>query len=81
MIMTVIDDHGSSTRKDLSSHVSAHGGGACCCEYGTREFLEVLWSVVGTTMEELAQRLQQLETRVGQQRAVIEHQQGQLMQQ
>ena len=32
-------------------------------------------------MEELAQRLQQLETRVGQQRAVIEHQQDQLMRQ
>ena len=32
-------------------------------------------------MEELAQRLQQLETQVGQQRAVIEHQQGQLMRQ
>ena len=30
-------------------------------------------------MEELAQRLQQLETQVGQQRAVIEHQQEQLM--
>ena len=30
-------------------------------------------------MEELAQRLQQLETQVGQQRAVIEHQQDQLM--
>ena len=34
--------------------------------------------VVETTMEELAQRLQQLETQVGQQRAVIEHQQDQL---
>ena len=32
-------------------------------------------------MEELAQRLQQLETQVGQQRAVVEHQQGQLMHQ
>ena len=32
-------------------------------------------------MEELAQRLQQLETHVGQQRAVIEHQQEQLMRQ
>ena len=32
-------------------------------------------------MEELAQRLQQLETLVGQQRAVIEHQQEQLMRQ
>ena len=32
-------------------------------------------------MEELAQRLQQLETQVGQQRAVIEHQQEQLMRQ
>ena len=32
-------------------------------------------------MEELAQRLQQLETQVGQQRAVIEHQQDQLMRQ
>ena len=30
-------------------------------------------------MEELAQRLQQLETQVGQQRAVIEHQQEQVM--
>ena len=28
MIMIVIDDHGSSARKDLSSHVSAHGCGA-----------------------------------------------------
>ena len=32
-------------------------------------------------MEELVQRLQQLETQVGQQRAVIEHQQEQLMRQ
>ena len=32
-------------------------------------------------MEELAQRLQQLETQVGQQRAVIEHQQEKLMRQ
>ena len=32
-------------------------------------------------MEELAERLQQLETQVGQQRAVIEHQQDQLMRQ
>ena len=32
-------------------------------------------------MKELAQRLQQLETQVGQQRAVIEHQQDQLMRQ
>ena len=32
-------------------------------------------------MEEIAQRLQQLETQVGQQRAVIEHQQEQLMHQ
>ena len=32
-------------------------------------------------MEELARRLQQLETQVGQQRAVIEHQQEQLMRQ
>ena len=63
------------------SLTSAHGSGACCCDYGTREFLEVLWSVVGTTVEELAQRLQQLETQVGQQRAVIEHQQDQLMHQ
>ena len=55
--------------------------GACCCDYGTREFLEVLWSVVGTTVEVLAKRLQQLETQVGQQRAVIEHQQAQLMHQ
>ena len=38
-------------------------------------------SVVGTTMEELAQRLQQVKTQVGQQRAVIEHQQDQLMHQ
>ena len=37
--------------------------------------------LVGTTMEELAQRLQQLETQVGKQRAVIEHQQDQLMHQ
>ena len=39
----------------------------------------MLWSVAATRMEELAQRLQQLETQVGQQRAVIEHQQEQLM--
>ena len=32
-------------------------------------------------MEELAQRLQQLETQVGQQRAVVENQQDQLMRQ
>ena len=32
-------------------------------------------------MEELAQRLQQLEEQLGQQRAVIEHQQDQLMHQ
>ena len=32
-------------------------------------------------MEELAQRLQQLETQVGQKRAVIEHQQEHLMRQ
>ena len=47
------------------SHSFAHGGGA----------------VAETTVEELAQRLQQLETQVGQQRAVIEHQQDQLMHQ
>ena len=41
----------------------------------------MLWSVAGIRMEELAQRLQQLETQVGQQRAVIEHQQHQLMHQ
>ena len=41
----------------------------------------MLWSVAGTRMEELAQRLQQLEAQVGQQRAVIEHQQDQLMRQ
>ena len=41
----------------------------------------MLWYVAGTWMEELAQRLQQLETQVGQQRAVIEHQQDQLMRQ
>ena len=40
-----------------------------------------LWSVAGIWMEELAQRLRQLETQVGHQRAVIEHQQGQLMRQ
>ena len=57
------------------SLTSAHGSGASCCDNGTREFLEVLWSVVGSTMEELAQMLQQLETQVGQQ------QQDQLMHQ
>ena len=35
----------------------------------------------GNLMEELTQRLQQRETQVGQQRAVIEHQQEQLMRQ
>ena len=39
--------------------------------------LECRWSL----MDELAQRLQQLETQVGQQRAVIKHQQEQLMRQ
>ena len=42
MIMTVIYDHGSSARKDLSSHASAHGSGACYCDYGTSEFLDVI---------------------------------------
>ena len=41
----------------------------------------VLWSVAGIWMEELAQRLRQLETQVGHQRAVIELQQDQLMRQ
>ena len=41
----------------------------------------MLWNVAGIWMEELAQRLQQLETQAGQQRAVIEHQQEQLMRQ
>ena len=41
----------------------------------------VLWNVAGIWMEELARRLQQLETQVGQQRAVIEHQQEQLLRQ
>ena len=63
------------------SHTSAHGSGACCCDHGTRESPWVLWYVAGIWMEELAQRLQQLETQVGQQRAVIEHQQEQLMRQ
>ena len=57
------------------SHTSAHGSGACCYVYGTRESPRVFWYVAGIWMEELAQRLQQLETQVGQQRAVIEHQQ------
>ena len=47
------------------SHVSTHGSGG----------------VVETTLVGLAQRLQQLETQVGQQRAVIEHQQDQLVHQ
>ena len=41
----------------------------------------VLWSVAGIWMEELAQRLRQLETQVGRQRAVIELQRDQLMRQ
>ena len=41
----------------------------------------MLWNVAAIWMEELAQRLQQLETQVGQQRAVIEHQLDQLMHQ
>ena len=63
------------------SHTSAHGSGACCYHHATRESPWVLWNVAGIWMEELAQRLQQLETHVGQQRAVIEHQQEQLMHQ
>ena len=47
------------------SYLSTHGCGA----------------VLETTMDELAQRWLQLETQVGQQRAVIEHQQDQLMHQ
>ena len=39
----------------------------------------VFWSVAGIWMEELAQRLRQLETQVGRQRAVIELQRDQLM--
>ena len=52
-----------------------------CYDYGTKE--SPLGAVVRrwNLMEELAQRLQQLETQVGQQRAVIEHQQEQLMRQ
>ena len=56
------------------SHTSSHGSGACCYDYVTRVVRR--WN-----LEELAQRLQQLETQVGQQRAVIEHQQEQLMRQ
>ena len=41
----------------------------------------VLWSVAGIWMEELAQRLRQLETQVGHLRTVIELQQDQLMRQ
>ena len=41
----------------------------------------MLWNVAGIWVEELAQRLHQLQTQVGQQRAVIEHQQEQLMRQ
>ena len=41
----------------------------------------MLWNVAGIWMEELARRLQQLETQEGQQRAVIEHQKDQLMRQ
>ena len=63
------------------SHTSAHGSGACCYDYGTRESPWVLWNVAGIWMEEFAQRPQQLGTQVGQQRAVIEHQQEQLMRQ
>ena len=48
LIMTVFDDHGSSARKDLSSHVSAHGSGACCCDYETKKFGEVNCFVFGT---------------------------------
>ena len=63
------------------SHMSAHGSGACCYDYGTSEFSVGTVALRWNLMEELAQRPQQLETQVGQQRAVIEHQQEQLMRQ
>ena len=63
------------------SHTSEQGGGACCFDNGTRESPCLLWNNAGIWMEELAQRLQQLETQAGQQRAVIEHQQDQLVHQ
>ena len=37
------------------SRTSAHGSGACCYDYGTRESPWVLWNVAGIWMEELAE--------------------------
>ena len=56
------------------SHTSEHGSGACCHDYGNQ----------GISMGTVVCRwnlMEQLETQVGQQRAVIEHQQEQLMRQ
>ena len=47
------------------SHTSKHGSGACCYDYGTRESPWVALVRRWNLMEELAQRLQQLETQVG----------------
>ena len=77
-----VDAHSAMAQEEVPfSHTSAHGSGACCYDYGTSESPWVLWNVAGTWMEELAQTLQQLETQVGQQRAVIKHQQEQLVRQ
>ena len=40
MILTHTPSEWLKCKKNLSSHVSAHGSGACCCDYGTREFVE-----------------------------------------
>ena len=78
-------DHLQRLKEKSRSVTRPHGSGVCCHDSGTRESLWeslcVLWNVAGIWTEELAQRLRQLETQVGQQRAVIEHQQERLMRQ
>ena len=69
-----------SRKSPVQSHVRTWQR-SLLLRHGTRESPWVLWNVAGIWMEELAQRLQQLETQVGQQFAVIEHQQDQLMRQ
>ena len=77
-----VDAHSAVAQEQVPfSHTSDQGSGACCHVCGTREPPRVFWYVAGTWIGELAQRLQQLETQVGQQRAVIKHQQEQLMRQ
>ena len=58
-----VDAHSAMAQEKVPfSHTSAHGSGACCYDYGTRETPCVFRYVAGTWMEELAQRLQGLES-------------------